>query len=314
MSSQEELLDTDLLRSRIMDLAYHEMTEEQIRQIYMEETGRSAPNYIKVYETDDYLADFSVENGFHGTSIHFYDESLGIHQTYTIAIVRTTMENHHLIPIDWTYHTFGIFDSRKIGQFEALKAFHHQVTNEIANQASTNDSLVKFGLGHAYGGNLISLLQLITKDFFHVYTLNSTPPTFYQHAYFDKTFWQSLAIHFQINKDHFPDIYQVDPIKLKMFAEAYYLESGQKITHVTTTHNLLTMFFHGEIRGFFRVGKHIEPLKTAVTNDRIAKLMIQIPDRAIKELQLWLADDLNVIREKGLVGVLEKRTGIDINC
>ncbi|ABO65794.1 MULTISPECIES: DUF6792 domain-containing protein [Geobacillus] len=51
---QNLVLDTDLLRARIMALEYDHLTEAEIRRIYMEEAGKEPPAYIKVYHSDDF--------------------------------------------------------------------------------------------------------------------------------------------------------------------------------------------------------------------------------------------------------------------
>jgi hypothetical protein len=81
--SQKLVLDTDLLRARIMALEYDHLTEAEIRRIYIEETGKEPPAHIKVYHSDDFKE--GQDFGFDGTIIHFYDEEQGINQKYTIA-------------------------------------------------------------------------------------------------------------------------------------------------------------------------------------------------------------------------------------
>jgi len=70
--SNEELLNTDiLLRARVMDLEYENLTnkevESEIRRIYYEETGKQLSTDVTVYRSDDVLKEHkktTIETGF----------------------------------------------------------------------------------------------------------------------------------------------------------------------------------------------------------------------------------------------------------
>lgn len=68
----EEILFSDELRGRIVDLEYGELSEEAIKQIYFEETGKELTVDIQLYHSSDYSKKLEIgENGFDGTIVHF---------------------------------------------------------------------------------------------------------------------------------------------------------------------------------------------------------------------------------------------------
>jgi len=72
MENQEVLLD-ERLRTRVIHAEYGGLTEEKIRAIYIEETGKEPPVTIEVYNSEDYISS-QDSYGFNGTIIHFLDE------------------------------------------------------------------------------------------------------------------------------------------------------------------------------------------------------------------------------------------------
>ncbi len=76
--SNEEILNTDIIRARITGLEYGKISAEEIRRIYTEETGHEPPGEITVYHSEELKAlsekkRASKDSGFDGTVIHFYD-------------------------------------------------------------------------------------------------------------------------------------------------------------------------------------------------------------------------------------------------
>ncbi|SDZ64242.1 hypothetical protein SAMN05421736_12420 [Evansella caseinilytica] len=86
--ANEEVLNSDLLRARIMELEYGEVTIEEVKRIYIEETGKAPPGNITIYRSDDFKEELRKGDhysGFDGTVIHFYDEQQGIQNSSGIA-------------------------------------------------------------------------------------------------------------------------------------------------------------------------------------------------------------------------------------
>ncbi|UTR16151.1 hypothetical protein MM221_06215 [Salipaludibacillus sp. LMS25] len=85
--TNKEVLGSDSVRARIIQMEYKELTESEIRRIYIEETGTEPPANITIYSSDDFpeLREGDYYSGFDGSAIHFYDEKKGINQVYTIT-------------------------------------------------------------------------------------------------------------------------------------------------------------------------------------------------------------------------------------
>jgi hypothetical protein len=180
--SQKLVLDTDLLRARVMSEEYEHLDEKDIRRIYIQETGSEPPAQIRVYHSQEF------KSGFDGTIIHFYDEEKGINQMYTIARGSETLEKDTQIPEDWGYNTFGIFVGKNRSQYNDALRFDEMVTQKITEELKRNGQTIelkKIALGHSLGGNLVQTIQLTEHRFDQVYVINDAPPSVYQLAYID---------------------------------------------------------------------------------------------------------------------------------
>ncbi|MED4905420.1 DUF6792 domain-containing protein [Parageobacillus thermoglucosidasius] len=255
--SNEEVLNTDILRARIMNVEYQNLTiseiKREIRRIYIEETGKEPPANITIYRSDDFKNLNDIDSGFDGTVIHFYDEEKGINQSYTITRGSEAPEKDTWKPLDWTYNVFGIFVGQNRSQYDAALRFNQIVTQKINEKIGRSDNkikLKKIGLGHSLGGNLNETIQLTEKRYEKVYVINDAPPSFYQLATIDEYFWGQLVKKFNLNFDHYEEIYSIPPSKLKSFAEEYYKKQidERSIYHLTAEEDLL--YAVSGVRGF----------------------------------------------------------------
>ncbi len=299
-----------MLRARIMNLEYGDITVEEIKRIYIEETGKEPPAHIKIYCSDDMKELKKKDYGFDGTVIHFYDEKKGINQAYTITRGSEIKEKDNWRPQDWMYNLFGIFIGQNDKQYEAAKRFDEKVNKKINKEMASKKMktpLKKFGLGHSLGGNLIQTIQLITNQFQNVYVINDAPPSFYQLAKIDGSFWRTISKKFNLNPNNYNEIYNVDPAKLKAFAEEYYKEIGKKIHHLTAKEEML--YAASIIRGFMDVGdRHfIDPAKSS----RIRALIEKISDKDMKAIQTYLSKYSDVYNNQGFDGVVKAMAGLD---
>jgi hypothetical protein len=197
--SKKLVLDTDLLRARVMKLEYKHLTAEEIMRIYIEETGSDPPDQIHVYHSQDFKNININDFGFDGTIIHFYDKEKRINQMYTIARGSEIQEKDTWKPLDWAYNTFGIFVGQNKNQYDDALRFDEMVTQKITEELKRNGQTIelkKIGLGHSQGGNHVETIQLTEHRFDQVYVINDAPPSAYQLAYIDKRFRYELAKKF----------------------------------------------------------------------------------------------------------------------
>src|SRR5690625_538670 len=71
-------------------------------------------------------------------------------------------------PDDWLYNTFGVFVGRNARQHDAAKEFDQKVRKVISRELKEKNrqvDLKRIGLGHSLGGNLITLQQLVNKNY-----------------------------------------------------------------------------------------------------------------------------------------------------
>ncbi|MEB3751129.1 DUF6792 domain-containing protein [Geobacillus icigianus] len=311
--SQKLVLNTDLLRARIMALEYANLTEAEIRRIYIEETGKEPPAYIKVYHSDDFKK--GQDFGFDGTIIHFYDEKQGINQKYTIARGSEKREQDTWKPLDWAYNIFGIFEGQSKKQYNSALLFDKIVTKKINEELKQRGATIKLqaiGLGHSQGGNHSQMLQLTKKRFDQVYVINDAPPSVYHLAYVDRDFRKKIEKNFNIQLiDNYNAIYSLPPAELKAFAEEYYKKrvDEHSIHHLTAQEDLL--YAVSGVRGFIDIGSR-DFIDTNDPFTSLKSLIEKIPDKDVKAIQLYFSQYADVYNEKGFDGVVQAMTGVDL--
>lgn len=305
-----EVLFSDELRGRIVDLEYSELTEEAIKRIYFEETGKELTADIELYHASEYSGKLNIgKNGFDGTIVHFFDESSGVNQVYSIARGSETKEEESWRPEDWMYNTLGIFVGQNNGQYRDAQAFSQEITSIIENQTRNSEiDLVKIGLGHSLGGNTVQMQQLVDQQFDKVYTINAAQPTVYQLAYTDAIFRQQVDLKFKLK--NFNEIYTIDPKALVQFAEQYYKEAGDDIYRLVAEEDML-LAVSQNIRGFIEVG-HGEPIDTMADFTGIGDILGEIPDKDIQAIQMYMAKYASHYNNEGFDGVVAAMTGVDL--
>jgi hypothetical protein len=316
--SNEEVLNTDILRARIMNVEYQNLTigeiQREIKRIYIEETGKEPPANITIYRSDDFKNLNDIDSGFDGTVIHFYDEEKGINQEYTITRGSETPEKDTWKPLDWTYNVFGIFVGQNKNQYRDAILFDKLVTKKINEKLRNNGShikLKKIGLGHSLGGNLNETIQITKQRYEKVYVINDAPPSFYQLATIDPYFWGQLVKKFNLNPEHYEEIYSIPPSELKAFAEEYYKKQidERSIHHLTSQEDML--YAVSNVRGFIDIGSR-QVIDTNKDFTSIKDLIAKISDKDVKAIQVYLSQYSDVYNEKGFDGVVQAMTGVDI--
>ncbi len=328
--NNEELLNTNILRARIAELEYgktEKISDEVIRRIYIEETGKELPVEITVYRSDDIkqLQDYrsqGKDSGFDGTVIHFYNPERGINQSYTITRGSEHAEDNGE-PLDWYYNGFGIFTGKVHNQYRDAEIFDDIVTMEINNKVSHDMKnhlsngesipqvdLRKYGIGHSLGGNLIQMLHLTNPAFESVYAINDAAPSAYQLALIDREFRFSIASHFNIDPNDDEQLYAIPPDQLKAFAEEYFKKSAGNIHHLTAEEDML--FGASGIRGFLDLGTR-EVINTDPDFEGLRTMLGNISDKDLRTLQMFLATVAPYYNEEGAKGLLKGMFGYDEN-
>lgn len=321
--NNSEVLFSEMLKARIAELEYGEITVENIRRIYIEETGQEPPGEITLFHSDSYKStNYGYDSGFDGTVIHFMDLSAGINQSYTITRGSEKGEDEGSgPPSDWLYNLFGIFGGKVQSQYRDAVNFDDKVNKEIDklvtkrlseyNQAGievNNIDLVKRGIGHSLGGNLIQTLQLTEELYVDVLAINDAPPSTYQIATIDSEFRNAVFIEFNIQGRRIDDIYQIDPNELTAFAEEFYHKRGQAIHHLTIQEDFLysTIGF----RGFMDVGTR-DVINTYAHTDGIEKYMNNVSDENLFKIQQFVIKHGPAYEKAGINGLMGSIFGFD---
>lgn len=319
--SNEELLNTDILRARVMDLEYENLTnkevESEIRRIYYEETGKKLTTNVTIYRSDDILEDQrknEIDSGFDGTIIHFQNEEQKINQSITITRGSELGEKDTWRPIDWTYNLMGIFVGGTDNQYSDAKRFYDDVHSIIQNRNNNLPSLEKYGYGHSLGGNNITILQLMSRDendlrFKAVYAINDAAPSAYQLAVIDNEFRAIIRTEFQIDNDE--DIYNIPENELTAFTEEYYKNKIDETTinHLTAEEDML--YGVSGVRGFLEIGDRDGFLDTDPRYKGIRELIDKIPDKDLWTIQMFLSNYSTTYDTEGIDGFLRALTGFN---
>ncbi|MDL4840541.1 DUF6792 domain-containing protein [Aquibacillus rhizosphaerae] len=317
----EELLNTKLLRARIMKIEYDNLSakefKNEVKRIYFEETGEELPSELTIYRSDQELKkdqENKVDSGFDGTVIHFHSVDNQINQAITITRGSESKEKDNWRPLDWGNNLMGIYVGAGDGQFNDAEKFYKTVNKKImaSNKVSLPD-LKKIGFGHSLGGNNIVLLQLMPQSdenrFDEVYTINAAPPTIYQLANIDSDFYDSLKLKFDIiNRT---DMYNLPPDQLKSFTEEYYKNKiDESSIHIDTSEEDM-LYAASVVRGFMGIGEREEFIDTNPDVTTIRNLIGKIPDKDLQTVQMFLAGFSDDYNEDGFDGFMRSLTGFN---
>lgn len=326
---QLDILDSAILKARIAKLEYGTMDDgkftsisvEEIRRIYIEETGAEPPSAITLYKSDDFKRE-GRDSGFDGTVIHFYDPEKGINQSYTIPRGSEHAESGGEgdgQPLDWIYNGLGIFTGKVNDQLQDAKDFEKWASEEInkvikTRNTSENDinipKLRRIGIGHSLGGNHIQMLNLLGSDFDGVYALNDAAPTVYQLAANDADFFKEIRIKFGQQFQDVDELYKLEPNQLRTFALNYYKSKGKHIEHITSEEDALYPLHL--TRGFIRFGNE-QVVDTDPNITGLHDVISRIPDKQLQSLQKYVATAAPYYEEAGMDGLFYFATGIDNN-
>lgn len=168
---QNKSLLSDSLRNKLTQLEYKGLKgkEAKITKLFKEEMGEKPPKF-EIYTSEE--IGVGQASGFDGAAIHFYDEERKINQVY--YIFRGTEPKKDFG--DVVYDALGIGVGKQNTQIDDAQEMYDVVETNINRQVKGSSLKVeRYGDGHSLGGNLISTLALLKKNFFDVRGLNDAP-------------------------------------------------------------------------------------------------------------------------------------------
>ncbi|MEK4716670.1 DUF6792 domain-containing protein [Priestia sp. FSL W8-0524] len=168
---QNKSLLSDSLRNKLTQLEYKGLKgkEAKITKLFKEEMGEKPPKF-EIYTSEE--IGVGQASGFDGAAIHFYDEERKINQVY--YIFRGTEPKKDFG--DVVYDALGIGVGKQNTQIDDAQEMYDVVETNINRQVKGSSLKVeRYGDGHSLGGNLISTLALLKKNFVDVRGLNDAP-------------------------------------------------------------------------------------------------------------------------------------------
>ncbi|GAE29408.1 DUF6792 domain-containing protein [Halalkalibacter hemicellulosilyticus] len=306
----QKVLDSDLLRARIVSMEYDEVTESEVRRLILEETGKETPENITIYHSNDIDAihNSEVYSGFDGTVIHIYDEVQGINQMYTIVRGSEGTEKDSWKPKDWIYNGMAIGAGQSSAQYLDTLTFQSEVSELIRQRTPNNISLESYGIAHSLGGNNTMNAQLTDGIFDKLYVFNPAPPSVFHLAYLDRDFRIRIMSSFGIEHD-FSQLRSIPPDELVAFGEEYYKSriDESSIQRLVIKEEML--FGLLQMPGFMDIGEG-EVISTIDGHDGIQKVAAAIPDEVIFAFQEYLSEYAEVYNQEGFDGFFREMTGI----
>ncbi|WP_052015989.1 DUF6792 domain-containing protein [Halalkalibacter hemicellulosilyticus] len=306
----QEVLNSNLLRARIVKMEYDELTESEVRRVILEETGKDSPQNITIYHSNDIdeIHKDDVYSGFDGTVIHFYDESRGINQMYTILRGSEKEEKGSWKPKDWLYNGMGIGIGQSNSQYTDTIKFKEIVVKKINQSTPDIVPLISLGLAHSLGGNNAVNAQLTELIFDKIYVFNPAPSSVYHLAYFDEEFMLDISRNFGIEHD-FSQLHTIPPDELVAFGEEYYKSRMDESSIQRLIIKEEMLFGMLKMPGFMDIGE-AEIVSTIDGHEGIQEVVAAIPDEVIFAFQEYLSEYAAVYNQEGFDGFFREMTGI----
>src|SRR5699024_6712935 len=297
----EEVINTKEMRMRITQLEYEGLSEEEykkeIKRIYLEESGERFPAEIEIYSTSNPNHFKKDDSGYVGTAVHIHSDEEDISEMYVISEGSQTEE-------DWVYNGEGIFAGQDISQARGTNNF----VNEAKKHFGVNDSTAVTGLSHSLAHNNNATAHLMYDTFDDIYSVNGAQTKYYQIFNHNNAFKREVKKEFSFTSND--EIYDVDPEKLKSFAEEYFAEEGKDIHQIIYKNDPL--YGVSGTRGFFELGD-VDPIEPDSDHSGLREIMDSIPDDEAKELQAIAIQFSEATEDGDLNDGGQELTGVNVD-
>lgn len=304
---ENEVLNSDNLRLRLIDLEYKGLKSEdfkrEIRRIYFEETGYELKADIEILKSSEAKSLKGDKSGYDGTAIYFKTEGKENDQLYILSQGSQQAK-------DWEYNMNAMLAGQDASQAYATYNFvkdakEHFNVNDKVNQADI------IGMSHSLAHNNNATAQLIYNVFDKIYSVNGAQTNYYQLYSADDALRKEVNKQFSLNRSDLFAVYRLDPVKLRSFTEKYYEKEG----HTKGIYQLIStddpLYGISGVRGFFTVGT-VKKVDTNTERPGIRDLFDQLPDVEVAHLQ-QLAITYTVAEKVGSKNGLKELTGLNIS-
>ncbi|KGX89852.1 hypothetical protein N781_09035 [Pontibacillus halophilus JSM 076056 = DSM 19796] len=289
------LLNSDKIRLRLLSEEYKELSakemEESIRLIYIEETGERFTGEIHIHKKED------ASTGYNGTAVHFKSEEESVDELYIIS--QGTQDQ-----VDWKYNIKSMLAGISYSQSTSTLQF----VKEVKQNMNLPSDVSVIGLSHSLAHNNNVAAHLRGDVFDAIYSINGAQINYYQMFHADEKFSEEVINHFGVKNEE--EIYEVEPEKLKRFAEQHYEDKSDHIHQLISTDDPL--YGVSGVRGFFNLGEtHFVDTNSEVNGLR--SIMDGVPDEVVKDLQSLAIQYTEASERGGQDAVLKEILGVDMS-
>src|SRR5699024_2496572 len=141
-----------------------------------------------------------------------------------------------------------------------------------------------------------------------IYSVNGAQTKYYQIVNHNNAFKREVKKEFSFTSND--EIYDVDPEKLKSFAEEYFVEEGKDIHQIIYKNDLL--YGVSGTRGFFELGD-VDPIEPDSDHSGLREIMDSIPDDEAKELQALAIQFSEATEDGDLNDGVQELTGVNLD-
>ncbi|WP_010531761.1 DUF6792 domain-containing protein [Lentibacillus jeotgali] len=298
----EEVMHTQEMRLRLIDLEYKDLSEKELKKeierIYVEEYGEELSAKIDVFTSSDAESLEDNTSGYDGTAIHFQSEENNIDEVYVISQGTQGAK-------DWEYNMKAMLAGQDISQADATEEF----VNEAKKNFKTGDSTSIIGLSHSLAHNNNTTAHLLYDTFDDIYSVNGAQTNYYQLYNYSGEFRKAISEEFSISPSNLNTIYEINPDKLKAFAKDYYKDKGENIHQIISEDDPL--YAVSSTRGFFTLGD-VEFVDTNTDYPGLRSIMDDIPDEAVKDLQELAIQYTTASNRGGTDAAVQEILGVDM--
>ncbi|MGX4668465.1 DUF6792 domain-containing protein [Cerasibacillus sp. JNUCC 74] len=300
----EKVVTTEELRLRLIDLEYKNLSKEEmtktIKQFYLEEYGKKLSAEIEIYHSSE-ATTLTQDTGFDGTAIHFKTQNGDNNELYVISQGSKDI-------VDWEYNIKAMFAGKDYSQAQDTHKFTEEAINKFGIDSKKGTSII--GLSHSLAHNNNTTAHLTYGTFDKVYSVNGAQTNYYQLYFADRKFANDVRSYFSMSYDNPDAIYDLDPNKLRQFAEAYYKDKAKNIHQIISEDDPL--YAVSVARGFFTLG-NVEIIDTNPDYPGLRSLIKDIPDEVIKDFQELAIQYTTASNQGGIKTVMHDILGVNMD-
>src|SRR5699024_6413197 len=183
----------------------------------------------------------------------------------------------------------------------------YKIVNGAKKEFGISDSTPVTGLSHSLAHNNNATAHLLYDTFDDVYSVNGAQTNFYQVYNNSEQFKRAVKKKFSIASKS--EIYDIDPDKLRAFAEDCYKDKGENIHQLISVDDPL--YSVSGVRGLFTLGD-VEMYDTKPDYPGLGSIMDDIPEHTVKDLQEMAIQYATATKDGNINDGIQELTGVNM--